>query len=203
MIRMIAIVDYGMGNLSSVQKATEVLGGRTKIVACLRDLYRADKIIFPGVGAFGDAVKELNRLKLIEPIKKMLCQEIPFLGICLGLQVLFNESQESSQAKGLGVITGRVRRFQGKMKIPHMGWNQLKISKRKCPLLKGITDNSFVYFCHSYYVEPEDKSVIAARTAYAGGFASIIWQENVFGLQFHPEKSQRVGLKILENFVRL
>lgn len=209
---MIAIIDYGMGNIHSVNKALQLFGAKTIITNKPKDILSCEKAVLPGVGAFDDAMRELKKQGLIDPIKKHITAKRPFLGICLGMQLLFEKSEEAKEAKGLNILKGAVKRFkQAKgLKVPHMGWNQIKLiahsSKLKgevCPLLKNIPDNAFVYFCHSYYPDPKDKSVIAAATEYGGDFASFVWQENIFGAQFHPEKSQSVGLKILENFVKL
>jgi glutamine amidotransferase len=150
-------------------------------------------------------MQELEKQGLVDPIKRIAASKKPFLGICLGMQLLFEKSEEAKEAKGLGILKGAVKRFkQSKgLKVPHMGWNQIKVKDEACPLLKNIPDNAFVYFCHSYYPDPKDKGVIAAATEYGVDFSSFIWRENIFGAQFHPEKSQSVGLKILENFVKL
>ncbi len=205
---MIAIIDYGMGNLRSVQKALEASGGKTKVVASGRALRGADKIVFPGVGAFRDAMSELKKRVFIGAIKEAIAEGKPFLGLCLGLQLLFEESEEGGRVKGLGLLAGRVKRFRFRgtgLKVPHMGWNEIKIKNKfkNLKILKNIPDGSFMYFVHSYYAEPEDKSVILATTDYGSRFASGVCKGNIYGLQFHPEKSQRLGLKILENFVRL
>ncbi|MCX5713754.1 MAG: imidazole glycerol phosphate synthase subunit HisH [Candidatus Omnitrophica bacterium] len=202
---MIAIIDYGMGNIHSVKKALESLGAKTQIAQKASDVASADKVVLPGVGAFDDAMLELEKKGLVAALREHIKNKKVFLGICLGMQILLEESQEAKKAKGLGILEGRVKRFPDKsgLKVPHMGWNQLKIISKDCPLFKDVPDNSYVYFCHSYYPAPEDKSVIAATTEYGINFASIVWQENVYGVQFHPEKSQDVGIKILKNFVRM
>jgi len=200
---MIAIIDYGMGNIHSVQKALELYGAKTIVTHKPDDLNTCKKIVFPGVGAFDDAVLELKKRGLLSVLKAQIKDKKPFLGICLGMQLLFEQSQEAKREKGLGVFQGAVKKFSEKLKlkVPQMGWNQLKLKGRDCPLLNGITDNSFVYFCHSYYADPGDEKVIAASTDYGIDFASVIWRENIFGVQFHPEKSQAAGLRILKNFV--
>lgn len=201
---MIAIIDYGMGNIHSVQKALEAHGVETIVSNKPADILAAEKMVLPGVGAFSDAILELEKQGLIYAIKEQIENHRLFLGICLGMQILFEESQEAEQKKGLGLFKGKVRRFEEKgLKVPHIGWNQLRQVRRDCPLLKDIPAGSYVYFCHSYYPEPEVESVIAASTDYGIDFASIVWQDNLFGVQFHPEKSQAVGLKILENFVAM
>ena|SRR3989338_5855919 len=209
---MIAIVDYGMGNIHSVQKALGIYGANTKVTNKAQDIGPCEKIVLPGVGAFGDAMQELKRQDLVTALKKAISDKKPFLGICLGMQLLFEQSEESSGEKGLGILKGKVKRFEDRpgQKVPHMGWNQLKqssvVSRQssvKCPLLKEIPDNAYVYFCHSYYPEPKDQAVIAATCDYGTNFTACVWQENVYGVQFHPEKSQSVGLKMLENFVKL
>ena len=210
---MIAIIDYGMGNIHSVNKALELFGAKTVVTNNSKDIQSAEKAVLPGVGAFDDAVLELEKQGLINTIKAYLKTKRPFLGICLGMQLLFEESQEALKTKGLGVLKGKVKRFEVRkaLKVPHMGWNQLrKVTKSQghkvtgeCPLLNGVADNAYVYFCHSYYPEPKDKNVIASTTDYDKEFASIVWQDNIYGVQFHPEKSQKVGLKIIENFVKL
>jgi glutamine amidotransferase len=200
---MIAIVDYGMGNLRSVQKALESLGALTKITQSANDILDAEKIVLPGVGAFAVAIERLKSLKLIKPLKDSINSSKPFLGICLGLQLLFSDSQEAKGVEGLGIFKGTVKKF-ARLKVPHIGWNQIKISpKNISPLLYGLSDKIYVYFCHSYYVEPKDKHIIATTTDYGLNFVSMISSGSVFGVQFHPEKSQSEGLKILKNFIKL
>ncbi len=208
---MIAIIDYGMGNIHSVKKALELYGAKTKVSNNPKEISACQKIVLPGVGAFGDAMQAIEKEGLSSLIKEEVKNKKAFLGICLGMQLLFDKSEEAQKSKGLGMIKGEVKRFNlPDLKVPHMGWNQIKQGTgdrgegtEKCPLLEGIADNSFVYFCHSYYPEPVDKNVIAATTDYGINFASIVWQDNLYGVQFHPEKSQGVGLKMLENFVNL
>lgn len=203
---MIAIIDYGMGNLRSVQKAFERIGHSAVVTRDKKIINDADKIVLPGVGAFPDCMKNLADLGLIDPIIKGVEAGKPFFGICLGLQVLFTESEEFGIHKGLDIIKGRVIRFpEGlssngtRLKIPHMGWNEIRM-KKKTPVLDGIPEGSYLYFVHSYYVVPQDKDIIATTTDYGVEFVSSIWKDNIFACQFHPEKSQQAGLKILENF---
>jgi glutamine amidotransferase len=202
---MIAIIDYGMGNIHSVQKALELAGVTTVVTNKLKDIEAAQKLVLPGVGAFGDAMSELKKQGLIQPLNEQIRNKKPFLGICLGMQLLFQESQEAKGVKGLGALGGRVKKFSraGGLKIPHMGWNELEIKNKNCPLLKDITEKSYVYFCHSYYPEPAKANFTAATCEYGRGFACVVWQDNIYGVQFHPEKSQQVGLNILKNFVQL
>jgi glutamine amidotransferase len=202
---MIAIIDYGMGNIHSVRKALELYGARTKVTASPQDLSDCEKIVLPGVGAFDDAMQALKKSNLGAALKEEIKKKKPFLGICLGMQLLFEESEEARKEKGLGILKGRVERFSPKLnlKIPQMGWNNLKPGISSCPLLNGIATDSFVYFCHSYYAQAADKGIIAASTHYGVDFAAVVSQDNVFGVQFHPEKSQEVGLKILKNFVEI
>lgn len=200
----IAIVDYGMGNLASVIKACISFGAEVKITQNPEEMEAIDKIILPGVGAFGDAAAQLKKIGLADAIKSKIKQGMPFLGICLGMHLLFDKSQESPRQNGLGVIGGKVIRFEGKdIKVPHIGWNQIEAKNSKSPLLETIENNAYVYFCHSYYVKPDGEDVIAATTDYGVKFASIISKDNIFGIQFHPEKSQKTGLAILENFIKL
>ena len=201
---MIAIIDYGMGNIHSVNKALQIFGAKTVVTNKAKDIRASKKVVLPGVGAFEDAMLELKKQGLISALTEQIRNKKPFLGICLGMQLLFEESEEARGVRGLGILRGRVKRFVNKrgFKIPHMGWNQLRI-KNECPLLRDIPDDSYVYFCHSYYPQAKDKSVMAASTDYGIDFACCVWQDNVYGVQFHPEKSQAVGLKILENFVNL
>lgn len=213
---MIAVIDYNMGNLRSVEKALQVAGGKTKITHIPKDIAKADKVVFPGVGAFGAAMAELKRLKLVEPIKDAIASGKPFLGLCLGLQLLFEKSEEASGVKGLGILDGDVRRFKftrndkrktvNELKIPHMGWNNIRllpITCRKSPVLKNVPDDEYMYFVHSYYVKPKDRSVVLTTTDYGIEFASGVAKDNIFGFQFHPEKSQSAGLRILRNFIEL
>jgi len=211
---MIAIIDSGIANLRSVQKGFERVGYEAKVVEEPGALKEASGIVLPGVGAFADGIAKLEEAGFIEPLLRAIEEGKPVLGICLGLHFLFSESEEFGVHKGLDLIKGRVRRFPEQLsavsrqpsapilKIPHIGWNQVWI-ERKAPIFEGIPDGSFFYFVHSYYVEPEDEGVIAATTEYGVRFASAIWQGNLFATQFHPEKSQALGLKLLENFGRL
>ena len=198
---MIAIVDYGMGNLRSVQKAIEKLGHTAEIVTRPEQVRAAQRLILPGVGAFRDAIHELQRLELVDPIREHIRADKPFLGICLGLQLLFDVSYEDGEWPGLGVLAGDVVRFPASidLKIPHMGWNTLEPTG-PVRLLEGLPADASVYFVHSYYVVPRDPSVIAARTTYGVPFTSVVARGNMFATQFHPEKSQKVGLKLLSNF---
>jgi glutamine amidotransferase len=203
---MITIIDYGMGNLRSVQKGFERLGFDARVTAEPGDVARAGKLVLPGVGAFRDCMENLRTGGFVEPIRRHIEAGRPFLGICLGLQLLFTESEEFGRHQGLGIIPGRVVRFPAEMrqrgeelKVPHMGWNQIAV-RRDAPIFKGVADGSSVYFVHSYYVVPEDDGVVATVTDYGVPFCSSIWKENVMATQFHPEKSQAVGLRILKNF---
>jgi len=201
---MIAIVDYGMGNLRSVQKAFESVGEPAVVTADPEAVGKASKLVLPGVGAFADAMAELRQRGLVEPIVEFIRSGKPFFGICLGLQLLFELSYEDGEHRGLGLVPGRVVRFPNRpgLKVPHMGWNQLWI-RWPAPVLQGIPDGAYVYFVHSYYVEPADRGVIATETDYGQLFASSIWSDNIFATQFHPEKSQQVGLNMIRNFCRL
>lgn len=194
-----------MGNIHSVQKALEFLGVQTLVTNNPQQIKKCDKVVLPGVGAFDDAVLELERRGLICALSEYVKNKKILLGICLGMQLLFEESEEGSIVKGLGILKGKVARFKDRknLKVPHIGWNRLKIKRSDCALLEGMADNSYVYFCHSYYPEPADKSQVAATTDYGTEFASVVWQDNVYGVQFHPEKSQDIGMKILKNFVQL
>jgi len=199
---MIAIIDYGMGNLRSVQKAMEKNGADAHITQDPELIARADKLVLPGVGAMLPAMEKLQDLGLTDVIRKFIETGKPFLGICLGLQLLFEKSSEGGENVGLNLFRGTVERFN-QLKVPHMGWNQLQIKSKNCPLWKGVEDGANVYFCHSYYANPADTTTIASTTPYGPDFTSAIWKGNVFAVQFHPEKSQDVGLKILENFIKL
>lgn len=206
---MIAVIDYGMGNLRSVEKALKLVGGKTKITSKPSDLAKCDKIVFPGVGAFGDAMRELKTLGLVDPIKSAIRDGKTFLGLCLGMQLLFDKSAEAPGVKGLSILSGEVKRFKPSdkdLKVPHMGWNNVNRSKSigiESKILNGIPDKAYMYFVHSYYVLPKDKNIILTTTGYGTDFVSGVSSGNVYGLQFHPEKSQKLGLKILDNFVRL
>jgi glutamine amidotransferase len=248
---MIVIVDYGMGNLRSVAKALESLGATARVSSEAADAAQADKLIVPGVGAFGAAMRELGARGLIEPIRQFIASGRPYLGICLGLQLLFESSEEGEGAgspapNGFGVLRGAVRQFPASpvgsaggrigLKIPHMGWNCVESPHTandmprtappvpsgsgrldpgvqpatraaspasRCPVLAGVPEGSFVYFVHSFYAEPADRSIIALETDYGVRFASMIWRGSLYATQFHPEKSQAVGLRLLDNFLAL
>jgi glutamine amidotransferase len=199
----IAIVDYGMGNLRSVQKALGHIGAQAVITADAAVVDQAPAVVLPGVGAFGDAMRNLRETGLDAAIHRAVEAGKPFLGICLGQQLMFETSEEMGHHRGLGLFRGQVRRFpNSKLKVPHIGWNQIHI-RREDPLLAGVDSEDFAYFVHSYYVEPEDDRLILATTDYGIDFASIIGRHQVWGIQFHPEKSQDVGLRILANFVQV
>ena len=199
---MIAVVDYGMGNLRSVQKALEHLGFSARVTGSAQEILRARSVVLPGVGAFGDAMANLRRRSLVKPLREVAERGTPFLGICLGMQLLFAESEERGDFSGLGIFAGKVVRFRTSLRVPHVGWNQIHILKPS-PILEGIREGDFAYFVHSYYPEPEDSEVVLATTDYDMEFASVIGRGNIFGVQFHPEKSQDVGLRILRNFGEL
>ena len=201
---MIAIIDYQMGNLRSVQKGFEKVGQEAQIVSDPQQLEGATKVVLPGVGAFGDAIKELTERGFVDPLREWLEQDRPFLGICLGLQLLFERSFEGGEHRGLGVLAGEVLRFDvpAPLKVPHMGWNELQLQK-PAPILEGINPGDHLYFVHSYYVAPEDREVVAVEADYGGPFCAMVWRGQLFATQFHPEKSQRVGLQILKNFSQL
>ncbi|VAX34804.1 Imidazole glycerol phosphate synthase amidotransferase subunit [hydrothermal vent metagenome] len=201
---MIAIIDYGAGNLRSVQKALEKVGAQTQITQNPIDVQNASKVVLPGVGAMQPAMDKLKALGLMDVLYETVKTDKPFLGICVGFQLLFEKSSEGrgESSEGLGILKGSVERFTS-LKVPHMGWNQLNIIQQDCPLFLGINSLAEVYFCHSYYALPVDARVTATATDYGKIFASSVARNNLFGVQFHPEKSQKVGLKILENFVKL
>lgn len=209
---MLTIVDYQMGNLRSVQKAVEKVGGSATISADPHQIASAERLILPGVGAFGDAMDELHRRDLVQPIRDFIASGRPFLGICLGLQLLFEESEESGSQAGLGVFPGRVVRFlprgkgagddsaPGNRKVPHMGWNTVTRTA-EVPALAEIEDGTHFYFVHSYYVQPADPSIDALRCDYGGEFTAAVSKDNVLATQFHPEKSQADGMKLLSGFL--
>ena len=200
---MIAIIDYDAGNLKSVEKALKFLGEEAVITRQKEEILNADKVILPGVGAFGDAMHNLNQFGLVDVIKEVVDLGKPFLGICLGLQLLFERSEESPGVKGIGILKGEILRIPDcpGLKIPHMGWNSLKI-KPEAKLFKGLED-PYVYFVHSYYLKAADESIVAATTEYSTIIHASVQSGNVFACQFHPEKSSRVGLQILRNFAEM
>ena len=201
---MLAVIDYEMGNLRSVQKGFERVGHSATITSDPAVLADAAKIVLPGVGAFRDAIAALRERKLVEPIRAAIDAGKPFLGICLGLQLLFDTSYEDGEHKGLGVLRGEVVRFTAppEFKVPHMGWNGVRF-RRRPPIFEGVAENAYFYFVHSYYVVPTDESVIATETEYSQPFCSSIWRGNLFAVQFHPEKSHAAGLRVLKNFAEL
>ena len=206
---MIGIVDYGMGNLRSVQKGLQRIGADARIIGSPSEVDAAEKLIVPGVGAFADAMANLRRRGLIDPVLRFIESGRPFLGVCLGMQLLFETSEEDGEHEGLGVLPGRVVRFtpdDPTLKVPHMGWNRLDWNGGEAdppPLFDGLSPGCTAYFVHSYYAAPSDPSVIATTTDYGGRFCSGVHRGNVWAVQFHPEKSQRVGLTMLANFAAM
>ncbi len=204
MTAKIVIIDYGMGNLRNVQKGFEKIGCNAKLTRNKKEIGRASAVVLPGVGAFKDCMKNLEKYGLVDPLLRSIDKGKPYLGICLGLQILFSESEEFGPHKGLNLIRGKVVRFRPdpEHKVPHMGWNTIE-KQGEVPMLESIENGDFFYFVHSYYVIPEEARWISTFTTYGKPFVSSIWKENLFATQFHPEKSQQKGLRILENFVRM
>ncbi len=201
---MIAIIDYDAGNLKSVEKALQYLGEECIVTRDKEKLLKADKIILPGVGAFGDAMEKLHKFELVDVIHKLVKENKPFLGICLGLQLMFESSEEGPGVKGLGLLPGKIVKFPEKegFKIPHMGWNSIDV-KEGSRLFNGVSNNSYVYFVHSYYLQAENENDVAATTEYITHVHASVEHDNIFACQFHPEKSGDVGLRILKNFCEL
>ena len=199
---MIAIVDYDIGNIHSVHKAFQYIGADAVITGDSAEILRADGIVLPGVGAFGIAIANLRRLKIVEPLLRAINEGLPFLGICVGMQVLFETSEELGTHAGLCVLPGTVQRFDGSVKVPQIGWNRIH-PRAPHPLLENVPTGSYVYFAHSYRAVPADPNLVLATTDYAGRYPSAVARGNVCGIQFHPEKSQRTGLRILSNFVAM
>lgn len=201
---MIAIIDYDAGNLKSVEKALKYLGQDVIVSRDSSEILQADKVILPGVGSFGDAMNNLDHFNLVDTIKKVAEKDTPFLGICLGLQLLFEKSDETPGAEGLGILKGEILRIPPKegLKIPHMGWNSLHFAHNG-KLFQGIEEGTYVYFVHSYYLEAEEESIVKASAEYGVHIHASVEKENVFACQFHPEKSGETGLKILKNFTEL
>ena len=202
--KMIAIIDYDAGNLKSVEKALQFLGEDVKISRDRDEILSANKVILPGVGSFGDAMGKLHKYDLVKTINDVCEKKTPFLGICLGLQLLFKDSDETKGVPGLGILDGRIIRIPDAegLKIPHIGWNSLELMNNG-RLFEGINNNSYVYFVHSYYLKAEDESIVKAKTNYSTNIHASVEKDNIFACQFHPEKSVDVGLKILKNFAAL
>ncbi len=203
---MIALLDYGSGNLRSVQKALLKVGADVRIARKPEEMAGAQAAVLPGVGAFDDCIHALKKQELLQASRQFIRSGRPFLGICVGYQALFEKSEEfNSCAVGLGIFRGSVVRFSdgNGLKVPQIGWNQIELAQTSCPLFRGIPDASYVYFVHSFFPKPAEESIVATRTTYGETFASSIWRDNVFATQFHPEKSQRIGLQLLQNFVEL
>lgn len=201
---MVAIIDYNAGNLKSVEKALSYIGEDSIITGDYHEILRADKVILPGVGAFGSAMEQIKRLELHKAIEEVTQKGTPFLGICLGLQLLFDGSEESEGVEGLHILQGEIKKIQGEpgMKIPHVGWNSLEI-KPRATLFQGISNGAYVYYVHSYYLEAKDPEIVTATTQYGVNIHGSVEKDNVFARQFHPEKSSTVGLSLLKNFAGL
>jgi glutamine amidotransferase len=203
---VIALLDYGSGNLRSVHKALLKVGAEVRIAQRPEEMGDARAVVLPGVGAFDDCIHALEKQALLEASRRFIQSGRPFLGICVGYQALFEKSEEfNSCAAGMGIFEGKVVRFSqsDRLKVPQIGWNQLEVIQPECPLFRGVASGSYVYFVHSFFPKPVDDSIVATRTNYGETFASAVWRENVFATQFHPEKSQKVGLQLLRNFVEL
>ena len=202
---MIGIIDYGMGNLGSVTNACSFLEMDARVIKTAAEMDTCTGVILPGVGGFGDCMRHLDEHGFVEPVKQWIAGDRPFLGICLGLQVLFGESEEAPGVSGLGVFPGRVRRFElgADYKVPQIGWNRVAQVAEGCPLFEGIDDDRFFYFVHSYYVDTPEPGLPAGKTSYGIDYTSAVWKGTVAAVQFHPEKSQEEGLQMLRNFNRL
>lgn len=203
---MIALLDYGSGNLRSVHKALLRVGARVQVARAPSEMAGAKAAVLPGVGAFDDCLQALARQELLAAVREFIGSGRPFLGICVGYQALFERSEEfNSCAAGLGIFRGSVVKFspENGLKVPQIGWNQLELSQPSCPLFRGVANGAYVYFVHSFFPKPADPAIVATRTTYGETFASAVWHENVYATQFHPEKSQKVGLQLLSNFVAL
>jgi glutamine amidotransferase len=203
---VIALIDYGSGNLPSVHKALLKAGAQVRIVRAPDEMRDARAAVLPGVGAFDDCIGALDKQALLGGLKEFIATGRPFLGICVGYQALFEKSEEfNSCAAGMGIFRGKVVRFHGNhgLKVPQIGWNQIEFAQSNCPLFRGVANRSYVYFVHSFFPRPDDPSIVATRTDYGETFASAIWKDNVYATQFHPEKSQKIGLQLLANFVAL
>jgi glutamine amidotransferase len=203
---VIALIDYDSGNLRSAQKALLKVGADVRVVRRPEEIDGARAVVLPGVGAFDDCMSALRKQELLEAVREFIKTGRPFLGICVGYQALFERSEEfNSCAAGLGIFQGKVVRFSGKtgVKVPQIGWNRLSIVRPECPIFQGIPSGSYVYFVHSYFPKPADASITATETNYGESFASSVWRDNVYATQFHPEKSQAVGLRLLKNFISL
>lgn len=200
-MQRVAILDYGVGNLRSVEKAFAAMGSQAIVSADERVLRDAEALVLPGVGAFAACMKALSDRGFDQLIHERVAEGTPLLGVCVGMQMLFDESEEFGKASGLGLLRGRVRRFGNDLVVPHVGWNQVR-QQYPHPLLRGVEDQAFFYFVHSFYCEPDDPSVAIGKTDYGVSYASVVAQGNICGVQFHPEKSQAAGLRILSNFVR-
>ncbi len=199
---MIGIIDYGMGNLGSVSNAFRFLELNSKIISDPSEMRDCRAVLLPGVGAFGDCMSHLVENNFVDAILDWVDAGKPLMGICLGLQAMFEKSEETPDVSGLGIFKGEVKRFEVDLKVPQIGWNRLKQIKENCPMFEGIDDQSFFYLVHSFYVLPEDKSVVAGTTNYEFDYCSCVWRDNVFATQFHPEKSQAAGLQMLKNFYK-
>lgn len=199
---MIAILDYGIGNLASVRKAFAKVGAEAKVTSSPDEIAGAEKVVLPGVGAFGKAAEHLAAHDLVEPLRQAISDGKPFLGICLGMQLLFEASEEAPGVKGLGLLKGNVKRFEGVPKVPQIGWNEVRQAKSS-PLFASIPESVFFYFVHSYYVVPRDSTSVMAFADYGGEYAAAVGRDNIWGVQFHPEKSQAWGLALLKNFAEL
>ncbi|HEX6648528.1 MAG TPA: imidazole glycerol phosphate synthase subunit HisH [Pyrinomonadaceae bacterium] len=195
----VAIIDYGVGNLRSVEKAFAAMGCDAVVSSDERELRDAARLVLPGVGAFGACMKALSERGFDRLVHERVSEGTPLLGVCVGMQLLFDESDEFGSTAGLGLLRGRVRRFENDLVVPHVGWNRIH-QKQSHPLFEGVADGAFCYFVHSFYCEPEDETVVAGETEYGGRYASVVSHGNIFGVQFHPEKSQDVGLRMLKNF---
>jgi imidazole glycerol-phosphate synthase subunit HisH len=196
---MLTIIDYGAGNLRNVYMAFRRLGVEARVTADVAEIRHAEVLVLPGVGAFGDCIASIRALGLEDTIVGAIRADVPFLGICVGLQLLFEVSEEMGEHRGLGILAGRVRRFPQGLTVPHMGWNQIR-QVRSVPLWNGLPDESYAYFVHSYYVDPEDQTIVAGMTDYGVSYTSAVATGNLAAIQFHPEKSQNVGERILRNF---